>query len=460
MSRTIAYIAIAALGLGLFAVRALGSSKKWTAEPHRKHLKVSACDEKFAKVLDLFRRRIESGEDLGGSVCVWVDGKCVLDAVGGSTSKGSPVMEDTLTMVWSSTKSQTSLVIAMLVDRGLLDYDRPICHYWPEFAKNGKEKITVGDLMSHRAGLAVTDEPFRDPTLLYKHRRAELRKFLERQKPSRYGETGYHTFMRGIYASQLVEMVDPKGRTLGEFYRDEVAQVLGADFHIGTLPRSEEHRIKTACVDPAWYKRWVINPQLRCPLAWFSTMRCLFNPNEWLRKMDVDRFSQAAIKGSHVWRILSGIIPNSEDGQTMDPARCQDLVYLRGEWPSSHGLGNARALATVGAAVACGGALNGKRLLSEGFLRTQAYRSDDGEVWDHGLCRMIDYTRSGWAHFEPYMSGEIEGYGWMGAGGSYCIWHPQLKMSFSYVPMSMNARSIYGYRGGDLLRMTYQILRS
>eukprot|EP00127_Corallochytrium_limacisporum_P006698 Clim_evm11s233 gene=Clim_evmTU11s233 len=460
MSRTIAYVAIAALGLGLFAVRALGSSKKWTAEPHRKHLKVSACDEKFAKVLDLFRRRIESGEDLGGSVCVWVDGKCVLDAVGGSTSKGTPVMEDTIGAVFSASKVHASLVIAMLVDRGLLDYDRPICHYWPEFAKNGKEKITVGDLMSHRAGLAVTDEPFRDPTLLYKHRRAELRKFLERQKPCSYGETFYHPFMRGIYASQLVEMVDPKGRTLGEFYRDEVARVLGADFHIGTLPQSEESRIATICMPPAWYEKFVITPQVMVPLVWSSTLRRLFNPKEWLRKMDIDTMFGFGTEGSPGWRTTAGVMPSAEDGKSMDLVRSQAPIYTRGEWPCSHGLGNARAMATVGAALAHDGALNGKRLLSEEFMRTQAYRSDDGEAWDGNLHRKVDFTQPGWAHFESYMNGGIEGYGWMGYGGCYVIWHPKYKMSFSYVPMSTNARAIYGYRGSDLLKMTYEILRS
>eukprot|EP00127_Corallochytrium_limacisporum_P005584 Clim_evm4s208 gene=Clim_evmTU4s208 len=461
MSKTIAYVAIAALGLGFLAVHALGSCKKWTDEPHRKHLKVSACDDRFAKVLDLFRRRIESGEDLGGSVCIWVDGKCVVDAVGGSTSNGTPVMEDTLGMVFSATKIQTSLVIAMLVDRGLLDYDRPICHYWPEFAKNGKEKITVGELMTHKAGLAVVDEPLRDPTLLYKHRRAELRKFLERQKPCGYGETFYHPFMRGIYASQLVEMVDPKRRTLGEFYRDEVAQLLDVDFHIGTLPLSEEDRVVVVHGPPAWYENYVILAQLRPPLVWSSTLRRLFSPKEWLSQTDIEVRFAFGTEGSLGWRSTSGVLPCSEDGRNLDLIRAQAPIFTRGEWPCSHGLGNARAMATVGAALACNGALNGKRLLSEEFLRSQAYRSDDGEVWDGNLHRKVDVNQPGWSHYESYMNGGIEGYGGMGYGGSYLIWHPKFKMSFSYVPMSSsNARSLYDYRGSDLLKMTYEILRS
>jgi len=124
------------------------------------------------------------------------------------------------------------MILAVAHSRGLIDYEERVSTYWPEFAQQGKEKITVRQLLSHQAGLCVTDEPV-DAAILAKPDR--LAQVLARQKPrwepgTRYA---YHAFTLGWYEGELIRRVDPQQRTLGRFFQDEIVKPLGLEFYIG-----------------------------------------------------------------------------------------------------------------------------------------------------------------------------------------------------------------------------------
>ncbi|KIH53981.1 beta-lactamase [Ancylostoma duodenale] len=129
----------------------------------------------------------------------------------------------------------------MLVDRGYLAYEDKMCAYWPEFAQHGKENITIDWLMSHRAGLAALDEPISREDAKDFEKMAYV---LAKQKPNWEPGTksGYHAITYGWIVDQIVRRADPKGRSVGQFFKEEVADKYGIDFHIG-LPSSEEHTV-------------------------------------------------------------------------------------------------------------------------------------------------------------------------------------------------------------------------
>jgi CubicO group peptidase (beta-lactamase class C family) len=196
----------------------------------------------YEGVRDAFTANLDAGMDIGASFAVYRNGEALVDLWGGHVDgPGSTlVAEDTLFSVWSTTKGLTALCIAMLVDRGRLAYEEPVAAYWPEFAAAGKGAITVGQLMSHQAGLTGTREPV---TLedYYGHDRVAA--LLAAQEPYfRPGRWGYHAVSFGTLAEELVRRVD--GRTIGRFFAEEIAGKLGLDVHFG-LQESEDHRQAT-----------------------------------------------------------------------------------------------------------------------------------------------------------------------------------------------------------------------
>ncbi len=193
------------------------------------------CESGFARVADVFAAQLESGRDIGGSVGVYLDGKPVVEIWGGSADpgRGVPWAEHTITPIGSTGKALASTAVLILVDRGLVDLNEPVARYWPAFGQNGKDDIPVHLVLSHRSGVAALDEPISndqaaalDPVL----------RLIEQQRPWwRPGaKHGYHAMTYGFIMSGLVRAVT--GRTVGEFFADEVARPLELDLHIG-LPR-------------------------------------------------------------------------------------------------------------------------------------------------------------------------------------------------------------------------------
>ncbi len=186
------------------------------------------CKPAFEAVRAAFAANFDAGLELGASVAVTVDGESVVDLWAGLATPGGRLWtEDTIVNVYSSTKTMASLCVLMLADRGKLDLDAPVATYWPEFAQNGKAGVLVSHVMAHSAGLPGFDPPLQVADLYDWKKCCDN---LATQAPWWEPGTavGYHAITQGYLQGELVRRVD--GRTLGTFFREEVAARLGADF--------------------------------------------------------------------------------------------------------------------------------------------------------------------------------------------------------------------------------------
>ncbi|PSJ25949.1 EstA family serine hydrolase [Streptosporangium nondiastaticum] len=175
-------------------------------------------------------------------LAAYVHGEQVVDLWGGPGIEG-----DSLTGVFSSTKGAAHLVVALLVQEGVLDLDREVRHYWPEFAAAGKEHVTLRDLLAHRAGLVGADAGFTLEQLADDRAIADK---LAAQRPYwRPGTAfGYHAYVIGALTGEIVRRAT--GRTMQDLYEERVRAPYGLDFYMA-LPEEQEHRfLTTQPMDP------------------------------------------------------------------------------------------------------------------------------------------------------------------------------------------------------------------
>jgi CubicO group peptidase (beta-lactamase class C family) len=282
------------------------------------------CDPRFAAVRDAFSANFEAGREVGASFAATVNGELVVDLWGGYLDAAGtrPWASDTIINVFSTTKAMTALCAHILVDRGALDVDSPVARYWPEFAQAGKEGITTRQLLSHTAGLAAIRQPLPTEALYDWERMIEV---LAAEAPWWEPGTanGYHALTYGHLVGEVIRRIS--GKTPGVFFREEVAAPLGVDFHIG-LPQSEDSRVAD-----------IVPPTT-------EEMTAAGAPTT----LDRDTL---------VGRTLSNPPLRAEFANRPD--------WRRAEIPAANGHGNARAVAQVMAVLACGGKVDGVRLLGE-----------------------------------------------------------------------------------------------
>jgi CubicO group peptidase (beta-lactamase class C family) len=187
----------------------------------------------FEAVRDAFEQNFVQRGELGGACCAYRNGEKVVDLWGGVRNKvtSEPWEEDTMVVVHSATKGLAAMTLAIAHSRGWLDYDQRVAAYWPEFAQHGKDRITVRQLLSHQAGLFAFDEPVDRSVVADPDRLAAV---MARQRPAwEPGERqAYHAITLGFYEGELMRRVDPRHRTLGQFFRDEIAAPLGEDVYL------------------------------------------------------------------------------------------------------------------------------------------------------------------------------------------------------------------------------------
>src|SRR5262249_27219243 len=277
------------------------------------------CSARFDPLRELFAAKLESGEDLGASLAVNIDGEMVVDLWGGwaDEARTVPWGHDTITCVFSTTKTMTALAALVLVDRGELDLDANVARYWPEFAANGKGQIKVRHLLSHTSGVSGWEQPITLEDLYDWDKSTAL---LAAQAPSWEPGTasGSHGLTFGHLIGEGIRRIP--GQRLGEFLAAPLAGPLGADFHIG-LPPSEFHRVANVVVPPPIP---IEPPRL--------------DPNS------------VALK---IWT-----------NPTMRPECSWTEGWRRADIGAANGHGNARSVARLQSAVACGGEVDGVRLLS------------------------------------------------------------------------------------------------
>ena len=204
------------------------------------------CAPRFKSVKDAFRRNFEEGMEIGASFAVMINGDYVIDIWGGYKDKAKTRLwdKDTICNVYSTTKVPTVLCTMMCVDRGLLDLDEKVATYWPEFAQNGKKKILVRHILSHTSGLAGVEEII--PSRAW-HNWEKITSLLATQKPwwEPGTKSGYHSTTHGFLLGELVKRVT--GKSLGTFFKEEVADRLNIDFHIGL---AEKHVPRVSILIP------------------------------------------------------------------------------------------------------------------------------------------------------------------------------------------------------------------
>lgn len=199
------------------------------------------CNARFEPMRELFAAKLDSGEDLGASLAVNIDGEMVVDLWGGWADEGRtrPWLRDTITCVFSTTKTMGALAALVLVERGELDLDAPVTRYWPEFGAAGKSGVLVRHILSHTSGLSGWVQPVTLEDLYDWDRCTAL---LAAQEPWWMLGTasGYHAYTMGFLVGEVVRRISV--RKFGRFFAEEIAEPLGADFHIG-LARSEFGRV-------------------------------------------------------------------------------------------------------------------------------------------------------------------------------------------------------------------------
>ena len=279
--------------------------------------------DRFAAVRAAFDANFASGDDIGASFCATHNGETVADLWGGyaDEAKSRPWMKDTIVNVYSTTKTMTALTALLLADRGALDFDKPVAHYWPEFAANGKAAVKVSHLMSHSAGLSGWKEPITKDDLYDWEKVTAL---LAAQAPFWEPGTapGYHALTQGYLVGEVIRRV--AGKSVGTVFREEFAEPLRADFHIG-LPASEDSRVAD-----------LISPPAGATISDTAT---------------------------------SDLAKNMANNPGVDVGETRTRAWRGAEIPAAGGTGNARSVAEIHAILANGGVAKGKRFLSEAGCR-------------------------------------------------------------------------------------------
>jgi CubicO group peptidase (beta-lactamase class C family) len=386
------------------------------------------CAPGFAQVRDEFAGNFAERGEVGASVCVSVDGETVVDLWGGvaDPATGRPWTRDTIGHVWSATKGATALCAHILAARGLLDLNAPVATYWPEFAKNGKEGILVRHLLNHQAGLPAVREPL--PAGAF-YDWALMTDVLAREEPFwRPGtRNGYHALTFGYLVGEVVRRVS--GRTLGAFFRDEVAGPLGLDFWLG-LPEEHEHRVA---------------PTVPAPPP---------GPGD-----AVPSFHVAAL--TEPTSVQALVLVNS-GGYMLLPGESDTRAAHAAEFGAVGGITNARGLAGMYRTLALGGA----PLVDPDQLAVMAAVSSATSVdavmlvptrWALGFVKTMDNRYLPAADREGVLLSE-EAFGHVGMGGSHGFADPRARLSFGYTMNRQGTGLGVNERGQSLVDAVYRAL--
>jgi CubicO group peptidase (beta-lactamase class C family) len=358
----------------------------------------------FEAVREAFAENFTRRHELGGACCVYHRGEKVVDLWGGVRNKaGEPWLPDTMVLVYSATKGMAAMALAVAHSRGWLDYEQRVSAYWPEFAQNGKETITVRQLLAHQAGLFAFDEPVDRSVVADLDRLAAV---MARQKPAWEPGTrqAYHAITLGFYEGELLRRVDPRHRSLGQFFQDEIATPLALDFYI-RLPESIPNALLATLAKP--------------------------NPATMLFHFPIRLMLAALNHHSNIYRAVS-VNPGSE------VVHDEQRIYARNfEVPSGGGVGTARAIAHAYGVFASGGRELQLRPETLQALAAPAVPPTRG-FYDE--CLMGDGVKFSLGFMKPgpvWPFGSASSFGSPGSGGSLGYADPKVGIGYGYVTSQM-----------------------
>ena len=364
---------------------------------------------RFAAVREAFVANFADGAELGATVCVWWQGEPVVDLYGGvrDAAGGEPLGPDDLFNVWSTSKGLSALCAAMAVDRGLLDYDWPVVRVWPQFGAHGKDRLTVGQLLSHQSGVCGLAQPCTIEELLdIEGASARLAAQAPLFEPG--SATAYNAGIFGHWVDALLRRTD--GRSLSRFFAEEVAGPLGADVWLG-LPADQRHR--RTPMDAPWAAAAPPVPDI--PVL------------------------QQAFAGPRVGALAS----NRDDW----------IAVGNG---AAGGSANARGLARIYAALAGGGSLDGVRLISPQGLARATMLQKEGKDLVLGLWVRwaAGFLLSNRGLYGP----NPRSFGHSGLGGSLAFADPDAGMAFGYAMNRMAPNLAADPRAQRLIEAVYAAL--
>jgi CubicO group peptidase (beta-lactamase class C family) len=371
------------------------------------------CGERFAAVRHELAGFLDTGDELGASIVVDLDGEIAVDLWGGyrDEARTQPWLRDTITNVWSSTKTVTSLAALMLVDRGELDVDAPVGRYWPEFAAAGKQDVLVRHLLSHTSGVSGLDQPAVAEDL-YDWEKSTARYAAQAPWWPPGSASGYHALNFGHLIGEVLRRIT--GASLKQFVAEEIAGPLGADFQIGAAERD-------------WDRIADVVPPPPLPVDFAA-----LGPDSVTVKTLTGPFIEATEANTPAWR--------------------------RADIGAANGHGNARSVARILSVISRGGEVDGVRLLRpetvELIFREQASGID--LVLGAPLRFGMGYGLPEPATIPSIPDGKI--CFWGGWGGSVIIMDAGRRMTISYMMNNMGPGIIGSDRADRYVRAIYAAL--
>jgi CubicO group peptidase (beta-lactamase class C family) len=362
------------------------------------------CERRFARVKAAFAANFEAHGEVGAAVAVTLDGRPVVDLWGGYTdlSRSRAWARDTIVNVYSTSKGLTAMYAHRLADQGKLEFDAPVAKYWPEFAEAGKQNLPVQFLLSHRAGLPAIRATL-EPDAIYDWPTMTAALAAERPWWEPGTRHGYHAFTFGWLVGEVVRRVS--GKSLGTFFREELAAPLGLDCHIGL---DAKHDAWVASIigepppspgQPDLFAEIVKNPES-------ITARAIANPATIMR-----------------------------------PETANSRRWRGAEIPAANGHSTARALARLYGALSRGGEVDGIRVLSPPAIERCYMEQANGP----DAVLMIPTRWSlGFGLSQPpaALGPNPRSFGHSGAGGSLGYADPDARIGFGYV-MSQRQNSFW-----------------
>jgi CubicO group peptidase (beta-lactamase class C family) len=361
----------------------------------------------FESVSEAFAANFAGDFEVGASVAVVYKGELVVDIWGGHSDleRTKPWESDTIVNVWSTTKTMMFLTLLTLADRGEISLSDPVYKYWPEFKANGKESIEIRHLMAHTAGLPGWDEPMTEQDL---HNHDKCASVLAAQAPwwQPGTQSGYHAISQGYLIGELVKRVT--GKSLGTFFRENFAEPLGADFHIGTGAQ-HDHRITDVI------------------------------PNDSGSMPTMDPTGVAA-------RTYANPLMNARMALTEGWRRCES--------PAANGHGNARSVAQLQSIISHGGEAAGKRFLSAAGVEALFAEQASGMDLVLGVPMKFGMGYGLASEFSP-ISPNARACFWGGWGGSLVVNDLDAELTFAYVMNRMGDGTVGDMRAAGPLMATF-----
>lgn len=380
----------------------------------------------FANVAEQFIDNFTDKGELGASVCVTLEGETVVDLWGGTANKKdqSPWLEDTLCVVYSSTKGAVALAAHTLVSKGLLDLNAPVAQYWPEFAKNGKEATTVRMMLNHTAGVPCNREKLESGGCCDWNYMINA---IENEAPFWPPGTrhGYHMMNFGWTVGELIRRVS--GKSLGAYFREAIAEPTGAEFYIGLAEDLEPK----------------VTPMV---------------PHRPEKGVPIGAFTQALLDSADSIQSLAlfnngGFNPNTR--------QCHAA-----EIGGGGGIGNGRGLARIYTPFACGGSWQNHEFVDAETLtrmgEVSAASEEDATLliptrFALGFMKSMD-NRKTKAVDKSSVILSSAAFGHVGAGGSIGFADPKEQMGFGYAMNKMGPGILMNERGQGLIDTAYECL--